>query len=70
MWVASDPHPAHTGYDGTSLAQHCATGSTPSFDECSSVAKGSSYSFTFNKSGSWGYHNHANHSYAGTVVVK
>src|SRR5262249_53166964 len=26
MWIASSPHPAHTGYDGTSRSTHCAPG--------------------------------------------
>lgn len=68
MWVASDPHPSHTGYDGTSRADHCAagySGSTP-FDQCK---PGSSYSFTFDKVGSWGYHNHLNAGVKGTVNV-
>jgi len=68
MWVATAPHPAHTGYDGTSRSTHCVpgyTGATP-FDECS---PGSSFSFTFDKAGSWPYHDHLNPSAFGTVVV-
>jgi plastocyanin len=56
MWVASDPHPAHTDY--------------PGFDELSSAPQGGSYSFTFNKIGTWGYHNHRNSRMHGTVVVQ
>jgi plastocyanin len=68
MWVASAPHPAHTGYDGTSRQQHCAAGySGPApFDQCKS---GTSYSFTFGKVGTWPYHDHANSSAFGKVVV-
>jgi plastocyanin len=68
MWVASSPHPAHTGYDGTSRTTHCApgyTGATP-FDQCS---PGATYTFTFDKVGSWSYHDHMNPSSFGTVVV-
>ena len=46
IWVASAPHPAHTGYDGTDRATHCAadyTGAKP-FDQCSA---GNTFSFTF-----------------------
>lgn len=67
MWVASDPHPTHTNYDGTTRAQHCASGATPSFDQCS---PGATYSFTFGKAGSWSYHNHFNPAAMGTVVVQ
>lgn len=69
MWLASDPHPTHTGYDGTSRNTHCATGySGPKpFDQCST---GSSYTFTFTKTGSFGYHDHMNSGAHGTVVVQ
>jgi plastocyanin len=69
MWVASNPHPVHTGYDGTTEQQHCAPGySGPApFDQCS---PGASFSFTFDKMGTWGYHNHFNTSAHGTVVVQ
>ena len=68
MWVASGVHPIHTSYDGTTKNEHCAVGySGPApFDEC---ATGSSYSFVFNKVGSWEFHNHANASDVGSVVV-
>jgi plastocyanin len=68
MWVASAPHPDHTGYDGTSRTTHCAAGYTgpAPFDECTT---GASYTFTFNKVGTWPYHNHLSSSDFGTVVV-
>jgi len=71
MWVASNQHPSHTGYDGTNRSAHCAasyTGTTP-LDECAAAPTGGSYTFTFTKTGSWGYHNHANASMAGTIIV-
>lgn len=69
MWVASDPHPTHEGYDGTTLAQHCAAGYTGPvpFDQC---AAGTTYSFMFTKVGTWGYHNHGNHTDTGTIIVQ
>ncbi|MEK7601995.1 MAG: plastocyanin/azurin family copper-binding protein [Patescibacteria group bacterium] len=66
MWVASDVHPAHTGYSGTSKSQHCPDTTGTAFDQCS---VGSSYTFTFGKTGSWKYHNHASASAVGTVSV-
>lgn len=68
MWVASDPHPVHTGYDGTSRSEHCAAGYSGAapFDQCGT---GASYSFAFDKVGSWGYHDHVNHAAIGTIVV-
>lgn len=68
MWVASDPHPTHQGYDGTTEQVHCApgyAGSAP-FDEC---AVANTFTFTFTKAGSFGYHNHFNSSAHGTIVV-
>ncbi len=56
MWVASDPHPTHTNY--------------PGFDAKTRIAKGETYSFTFIKVGSWGYHNHLSAADTGTVIVK
>jgi plastocyanin len=56
MWIASDPHPSHTN--------------NPGFDEKGAVGKDGSYSFTFTKVGTWGYHNHLNHSQTGTVIVQ
>lgn len=69
MWVASAQHPAHTTYDGTARAEHCAAGYTGAapFDQC---APGASFTFTFSELGSWKYHDHINASAFGTVIVK
>src|SRR3989344_1780204 len=56
MWVASGPHPTHTGY--------------PGFDEGQIVFRGSIYEFTFDKLGTWSYHNHINETKMGTIIVK
>lgn len=68
LWVASDPHPIHNGYDGTTLQQHCAAGYTGAapFDECTG---GTSWSFTFDKVGTWGYHDHLDASIKASVTV-
>ena len=56
-WVASDPHPTHTGLKG--------------FDSGENINKGDSYSFTFDKTGTFTYHDHLNPlKFHGTVVVK
>ena len=68
MWVASAQHPSHTVYDGNSRSEHCAanyTGAKP-FDQC---VGGSDYSFTFEKIGKHGYHDHINASAFGSVTV-
>lgn len=66
MWVATDQHPSHTGYAGTSRSEHCPTGGEGAFDQC---ARGDSFAFTFDKAGIWAYHDHVNAQYKGTVVV-
>ncbi len=68
MNVASAQHPTHTVYDDTSRSAHCAasyTGPKP-FDQCS---PGGDYSFTFEKLGKNGYHDHINASAFGSVTV-
>lgn len=70
MWVASGVHPSHTVYDGTTREEHCAanyTGPTP-FDECQASAD--DYSFTFTKAGTWPFHDHANATVTGKVIVQ
>lgn len=72
MWVASAVHPSHAVYDGTTLAEHCSSGapkSATTFDECTAVDAGQSFSFTFAKAGTWKYHNHVDAGDAGSVVV-
>ncbi len=68
MWVASAQHPSHTVYDGNSRSEHCAAGYTGAkpFDQC---AGGTDYSFTFDKAGKHGYHDHINASAFGAVTV-
>ncbi len=70
MWVGSAAHPTHEVYDGTNLITHCAAGATTSFDSCKDTPNGSSYSFTFNKVGTWRYHNHSSATHFGAVIVE
>src|SRR3989344_2814975 len=55
MWVASAVHPTHQ--------------LLPGFDQLTSSAKGTSYNYTFEKIGTWKYHNHVAPSFTGNVVV-
>lgn len=66
MWVASAQHPTHTAYSGTTLSEHCDDAADVSFDQCKN---GPTYSFTFNKAGTWRYHNHSQASHFGSVTV-
>lgn len=67
MWVASNEHPTHTIYGGTSRTQHCPDTAGTSFDQCST---GNSFIFTFDRTGSWNYHNHTAASDGGIIVVE
>ncbi len=67
MWVASAQHPDHTGYSGTTRTQHCPDTSGTAFDQC---APGTSFSFTFQKTGTWNYHDHLNAQLFGSVIVQ
>ncbi|MES2668729.1 MAG: plastocyanin/azurin family copper-binding protein [Patescibacteria group bacterium] len=71
MWVGADEHPTHTEYDGTSTREHCADGraTNGTFDQCQQVPAGSMWDYTFEKSGTFGYHNHVGAGSVGTVVV-
>ena len=64
MWVASAVHPTHRGYPTTGGC----LGST--FDACQGVRPGNSWSFKFDISGTWKYHNHLSPSDTGTIVVE
>ena len=70
MWTASAMHPAHIKYSNTSLDEHCPDTANTSFDECKSAQPGESWSFKFDKTGSWGYHNHVKASDFGKIIVE
>ena len=53
--VASDPHPTHTNLKGF---------------ESDALRDGASFSFTFDKAGTWGYHDHLRPSMTAKVVVQ
>lgn len=55
-WPASDDHPTHTVY--------------PEFDPLKPVEPGTEWSFTFDKPGTWKYHDHQGPSLKGEVVVR
>jgi plastocyanin len=55
MWVSSDNHPTHTIY--------------PEFDQRGFSTLGETFTFTFEKPGTWEYHDHLNPRANGSVVV-
>ncbi len=56
LWVASNPHPTHTGLSG--------------FDASDAIGQSATYAFTFTRLGTWGYHNHLHSSVGGTIIVE
>lgn len=60
MWVASDDHPTHE--------------KLPKFDAGKALGRfpkpGEDWSFTFKKPGTWTYHDHADPSKTGTIIVE
>ena len=55
-WVASDPHPIHNGY--------------PGFDAGKGMIQDETYKFTFQKTGTFGYHDHLNITNTGKIIVE
>ncbi len=55
-WPASTPHPVHTDL--------------PDFDAKKGLATGEEYLFTFSKVGTWGFHDHLNPIFEGSVIVE
>jgi len=64
MWVASQPHPTHTLYPKSGGC----IGSI--FDSCRGIPTGNFWSFTFDVSGTWQYHNHLHPRYTGIIIVQ
>ena len=70
MWVASAMHPSHSKYSGTSLSEHCPDSENVAFDACRGIPPGESWSFTFTKTGTWGYHDHLHSNLFGQIIVE
>lgn len=64
FWPASNPHPAHSGYPTRGGCR------SSTFDACTRIPPGGSWSFTFGVVGTWGYHDHLSAGYGGTVIVE
>ncbi len=70
MWIASAMHPLHADYSGINLQAHCPDLENNDFDQCKNEGPGTSWSFTFTKTGIWGYHNHSNSTKFGKITVE
>ncbi|MBI3337325.1 MAG: cupredoxin domain-containing protein [Candidatus Staskawiczbacteria bacterium] len=70
MWPASAMHPTHRVYSDTSLDDHCPDTTNSSLDACTGILPGNSWSFKFDKTGSWGFHDHLNPKNFGKITVE
>ena len=55
FWPASDPHPTHSGFSA--------------FDPMGNIKPNESWTFKFQQSGTWSYHNHVDPSSRGQITV-
>lgn len=56
FWPASNSHPSHTLY--------------PEFDPKHLIEPGDTWSFTFERVGRWGFHDHVRSYFTGTIYVE
>jgi len=70
FWPASGIHPTHTVYSGTTLQEHCPDNAGVAFDACSGIPPGSSWSFKFERTGNWNYHDHLHAKFSGEIIVQ
>jgi plastocyanin len=68
MWVASDPHPAHTDLEGFDQLR-VINKAIPPFVQTANAHGDGIYEYTFSTLGEWKYHNHLNPRHLGKVIV-
>jgi len=69
-WPATNVHPSHTLYPGSSITKCQGSGASTIFDACRRLNSGESYSFIFNQQGNWEYHDHVRSYLTGTITVR
>ena len=68
-WPASNIHPTHTVYPGTSIDKCGTAEGAGMFDACRGLAQGESFTVELSVPGKWKFHDHLHAQYAGTVSV-
>lgn len=79
-WPASAMHPTHTvypeadyeaegSYMGSKACVSEGEAKDGAFDPCKGIEPGQEWSFTFNQTGSWGFHDHLNARHTGKITV-
>ena len=69
-WPASNVHPTHEGYPGSSIRKCESVDQNKIFDACRGISESETYEFVFDRRGTWEYHDHMSPSKKGVVVVK
>ena len=69
-WPASNAHPTHKDYPGSDIKKCFGDGKEEVFDACKGLSEGESYTFIFDESGEWKYHDHLSSRKMGVVLVK
>ena len=73
MWVASNPHPAHTdlsGFDERGVGGNVEPSQQSNVPVAHAHSVGGAYRYTFLRVGHWGYHNHLMPEDRGTIIVE
>ncbi len=68
-WPATAQHPTHTRYPGSNIEKCGTAEASVIFDACKALANGESYSFTFNETGEWPFHDHVVAKTFGKIIV-
>lgn len=70
FWPASALHPTHRVYPESGVEKCFTTEAETIFDACDELSPGSEWSFGFNETGTWRYHDHLSPRSVGTIVVE
>jgi len=68
-WPASNIHPTHAAYPGSSIEKCFTAEEAGIFDACKGLLTGEEYAFTFTEPGSWRYHDHLYPEETGLIEV-
>ncbi len=69
-WPASDFYPLNQEYPGSDVRK-CGTAEQPLiFDACKGLDKDEQWRFRFMHAGTWGFHDHLNTNFTGSILVK
>ncbi|MBI2146737.1 hypothetical protein HYU22_05350 [Candidatus Woesearchaeota archaeon] len=69
-WPASNMHPVHNTYPGSSIDKCGTSEENTIFDSCRGLEQGEEFTFTFNAAGTWPFHDHLRVSRIGVITVK